>query len=50
MKGMSLEMTSNQVEMGLKWGDSTLEAARAVEKRDFTSAVELCTLGISAAC
>lgn len=50
MRAMSFEMTSNQVEMGLKWGDSTSGAARAVENRDFTSAAELRTLGISAAC
>lgn len=50
MRGESLEMTSNRVEMGLKWSDSTSESAHAVEKRDLTSAAELCALGISAAC
>ena len=45
-----LEMTSNQAEMGLKWGDATSQAARNIEQRDFTSAAELRALGISAAC
>ena len=41
-------MTSNQAEMGLKWGDATSQAARNIEQRDFTSAAELRALGISA--
>jgi hypothetical protein len=28
----SLELTSNQAKIALKWGDSTSQAARAVEK------------------
>jgi hypothetical protein len=43
-------MASNQVKMGLKWGDSTSQTTRTVEKRTFTSAAGLRTLGISAAC
>jgi hypothetical protein len=43
-------MTSNQVEMGLKWGDSASGATRIVEKRVLTSAAGLRALGISAAC
>lgn len=50
MRRMSFEMTFNQAAMGLKWGDSTSNAACTVEKRDFTAAAKLCALGISAAC
>ena len=50
MRVKGLEMTSNQAEMGLKWGDATSQAARNIEQRDFPSAAELRALGISAAC
>ena len=50
MSRNSLETTSNQVEMGLKWRRSTSEATRTIEKQAITLAVALRTLGISAAC
>lgn len=50
MRGISLEMTSNQVKKGLKWGNLAPRLAGTGEKRTFTSAADLRTLGISAAC
>ena len=50
MRAKHLEMASDQVEMGLKWGGLAPESARIIEKRVLTSAAKLRLLGISAAC
>jgi len=50
MRAKHLEMASDQVEMGLKWGGLAPESARIIEKRVLASAAKLRPLGISAAC
>ena len=50
MRGRGLELTSIQVEMGLKWVDSASGATRIVDKRFYTSAAGLHALSIAAAC
>jgi hypothetical protein len=50
MRAKRCEMASNQFKNGQRRGDLAPKSAYAAEKRPFTSATGLCTLGISAVC